>query len=179
MRYVAPADQVLKPPLPWCYLRFDALRNRYPERNWPDQMALFLHERSSPGGNRRLVVFHGSLDRSLSLPDSGDGQMPVWSIPLPRVYLIDPATLRGQPQVVSEQGIGFEEWGVDGLAESAVFRIYPGQPDPHDASHFTIRFEADDKSGMIEGWLQDDDTVKFMVTGAPPWAYRFDASTGE
>jgi hypothetical protein len=39
-------------------------------------------------------------------------------------------------------------------------KLYAGQPDPKDASHFTIRYTAGEEEGFIDGWLQDDDTVK-------------------
>jgi hypothetical protein len=38
-------------------------------------------------------------------------------------------------------------------------RLYAGQIDPADESHFTIKYEYSDRSGTIDGWLKDDDTV--------------------
>lgn len=38
-------------------------------------------------------------------------------------------------------------------------RLYVGQPDPADDSHFTIKYEYIDRGGTIDGWLKDDDTV--------------------
>jgi hypothetical protein len=38
-------------------------------------------------------------------------------------------------------------------------RIYAGQLDPEDASHFTIDYEARGRRHTIDGWLRDDETV--------------------
>jgi len=42
---------------------------------------------------------------------------------------------------------------------SNVFRLFAGQADPKDASHFTITYELDGKPGIIDGWLLNDGTV--------------------
>lgn len=42
-----------------------------------------------------------------------------------------------------------------------------GQPDPADASHFTIRYSIEDQSGTIEGWLMDGGLVKMRVRDGP------------
>ena len=34
-------------------------------------------------------------------------------------------------------------------------RVYAGQPDAADASHFTIAYEIDGRPGVIDGWLRD------------------------
>lgn len=46
-------------------------------------------------------------------------------------------------------------------------RIYFGQPDPVDASHFTIGYDAGGVSGTIDGWLLPDDTVRLTVRDGP------------
>ena len=42
-------------------------------------------------------------------------------------------------------------------------RIYAGQPDATDASHFTIAYQAGEKKGIIDGWLKEDDTVELKL----------------
>lgn len=37
--------------------------------------------------------------------------------------------------------------------------IFAGQPDPADASHFTIPYEIDGVSGMIDGWVRNSGSV--------------------
>jgi hypothetical protein len=39
-------------------------------------------------------------------------------------------------------------------------RVYAGQLDPADASHFTIRCDLGGKQSTIDGWLMPDDSVK-------------------
>lgn len=38
-------------------------------------------------------------------------------------------------------------------------RVYAGQPDPADASHFTINYVLDGQPGVIDGWLKADGSV--------------------
>jgi len=38
-------------------------------------------------------------------------------------------------------------------------RIYAGQIDPNDATHFTIPFEIGDYSDVLDGYLRNDETV--------------------
>ena len=47
-------------------------------------------------------------------------------------------------------------------------RIFAGQPDPADASRFTIHFEMDGKAGVLVGRLTDDDTVLIEPLGHMP-----------
>ena len=53
------------------------------------------------------------------------------------------------------------------LTKQNRMRLYAGQPDPADASHFTIKYEIDHVPGTIDGWLQPDDTVKLQVRDGP------------
>ena len=46
-------------------------------------------------------------------------------------------------------------------------KLYAGQPDPNDRTHFTIRYEAAGQEGIIDGWLKDDDTVRLVVRDGP------------
>jgi hypothetical protein len=111
---------------------------------------VFLHSRSRPSGGQRLVIvdladtnFFG-LQRKVrfvtNISRSGSLYGQTWS---------DPATL----------GMPFEQ--------NELFRLHAGQPDPADASHFTIEYEINSGSGTIDGWLQDDDTVKVKVRDGP------------
>jgi len=38
-------------------------------------------------------------------------------------------------------------------------RVYAAQPDPADASHFTMAYDLDGKPGVIDGWLKPDGSV--------------------
>ena len=49
-------------------------------------------------------------------------------------------------------------------------RLYAGQIDPNDESHFTIDCETPAGRGTIDGWLLADDTVKVEVRNGPATA---------
>jgi hypothetical protein len=38
-------------------------------------------------------------------------------------------------------------------------RLFAGQLDPNDASHFTIDYVIGDQKGVIDGWLKEDGSV--------------------
>lgn len=42
-------------------------------------------------------------------------------------------------------------------------RVFAGQPDPLDPSHFTIDYEHNGTAGVIDGWLMSDNTVNFQL----------------
>ena len=46
-------------------------------------------------------------------------------------------------------------------------RIFAGQPDPADASHFTIRYQLWGQEDIIDGKLQDDDRVTLIPRNLP------------
>jgi hypothetical protein len=46
-------------------------------------------------------------------------------------------------------------------------KLYAGQPDPIDESHFTIAYETPAGRGTIDGWLMPDDSVKLQVRDGP------------
>jgi hypothetical protein len=37
-----------------------------------------------------------------------------------------------------------------------ILRFFAGQPDPDDATHFTLHYQVDGRDGVIDGWLKDD-----------------------
>jgi hypothetical protein len=46
-------------------------------------------------------------------------------------------------------------------------RVYAGQIDPQDASHFTIRYEMWGQSDVLDGWLNDHDAVRLQQRNPP------------
>jgi hypothetical protein len=102
----------------------------------------FLHERASPDGGRRLVavdLFGGGAGGSISLlatviePAAGAGAI---------------ATItRGDGQTIA-------------LAPGDKLRVFAGQPDPNDASHFTIDYDLNGVRHTLDGWVVDDSEIK-------------------
>lgn len=107
----------------------------------------FCHERTSPSGNRRLVtaIYFNSgpwqFDKAFApfLWDSGGASVPS----------NDPPTQN-----------------LDEMARP--IQIEAGQFDPTDASHFTIAYQwPDGVRGIVDGWLGNDDLVKFAIREGP------------
>jgi hypothetical protein len=111
----------------------------------------FLHELRTPSGKRRIVHVQCMLDNLLVLPR------------MMCVIVIEPPTLLSAPRIISRPG-AFNFSG-----RSVPARVYVGQPDPADPTHFTIGFESADRddngrpkrAGVIDGYLGDNDVVSF------------------
>jgi hypothetical protein len=100
----------------------------------------FLHERRTPRGERRLVVVE-------FFPFS-------WTPVVAQA--IETSPLAGRAEV---RGYLHSELFLDPQSPPRSLRIFAGQPDPADASRFTIVYEWDGRRGTIDGRLNDDDTI--------------------
>lgn len=113
-------------------------------RDWP---ILFLHERRNAHGSRLIVVSWGP-----SGDFNSDSTFSVWAA----VYA--PGTWRANPSLLSQMRL------FDGFVSDRSRTVYhAGQPDPSDPSHFTITCESDGSPSTVDGWLEDDDTVKLEL----------------
>jgi hypothetical protein len=105
---------------------------------------LFLHRLVGPSGKSRIV--------RISCQDRyGNGYL------FCATNVIQPGTLFSPPRM------SFESQAVllpKAIGES--FEIFAGQPDPNDEGHFTITYKCGLRSGIIDGWLENDDTVKLQ-----------------
>jgi hypothetical protein len=143
---------------------------------------LFLHERTAPGGDRCIVAVNLRAASGFA-KDSGYPGTPS-PAPVPFRQTKE-RTLVGQWFPVGASGPAADARGhvralqlrlslpdthsrvVARLKPDApldqsppidygnVVRFYAGQPDPADASHFTIAYQVDGKPGTIDGWLRD------------------------
>ena len=108
----------------------------------------FLGQRISPAGHRRLVCVEFAPGRDFLPNPRQNSQCAV---------AVTPATWTTPPSSPVWQG------HFDGPSTFAFplpsMRIYAGQPDPKDASHFTIRYQMMSRQDFIDGWLKDDDSV--------------------
>lgn len=120
---------------------------------------LFLHERTSSGGTRRIVAveyvgafeFYGFVTISIT-PG-------FWHSPMERKRC--------------EHSFANQEWKVfDHEFHCYSLRIYQGQPDPNDDSAFSIRFTFDGAERIVRGQLLDSGEVKLwdesVRTGTEP-----------
>ncbi|MDB5334045.1 MAG: hypothetical protein JWP03_5196 [Phycisphaerales bacterium] len=53
------------------------------------------------------------------------------------------------------------------LPPSEPLKLFAGQADAADESHFTIAYSTPAGRGTIDGWLQPDDTVRMQVRDGP------------
>lgn len=107
------------------------------------EAVLFLHERMTPSGERRLVSLSIALNPTISLYTAT--YRPTW---------------HGLQRVRRDRFL-------EGAFQGRVNRIFAGQADPADPTHFTIRYEAEGQQRVLDGWLQDDDSLKFQDRGLP------------
>jgi hypothetical protein len=111
----------------------------------PAAGVLFLHERTSPSGARRLVVV---------LSDFMTDTKPKFIAG----YDVD-AFAHGQASWSQPPGEDVCYWDIDVLDSVSPtpphVRVYAGQADAGDRSHFTIRYEVDGAAKIVDGYLQD------------------------
>ena len=120
---------------------------------------LFLHQRRSASGARRLV-----LVKFIKSYTAGG----IWS------FVGQSAETHvfgglGPLKSTEELEIHTTFLGADGVywqtIKTACF--FAGQPDPHDASRFTMAYELDGQEGIIDGQLLDDGSVHLVIRNGP------------
>ena len=115
----------------------------------------FLHRRRAAGGEERLVVM-----RVYVTPRGDSREVSLFGKAfIPSGRFLSTAALR--PAEPPTPGPGYTHFG------SQKLRVYFGQPDPADASHFTVGYTLDDVPGTIDGWLMRDDSVKLSARDGP------------
>ena len=106
---------------------------------------LFLHERTSPGGHKRLICM--TAEPAQFLATMG-------------IRVFSPATLLRNPTTNSGQLYEFK---------FSAYELDAGSPDPNDASHFTISGKRSDGAQLtFDCWLKDDDTVLVEPSASSP-----------
>jgi hypothetical protein len=102
---------------------------------------IFLHERQRPDGVKRLV----SLDFS------------PWYGVMPQGLLLDmwEPTWSSTPKLVRNTTIV----ATVGSRPFNNIKIYAGQPDPTDPTHFTFVYDMDGKRYTVDGWVNNSDQV--------------------
>jgi hypothetical protein len=145
---------------PRCWITLEALLPRpssvpdsAPDWVFCPLAPVFLHRCRSHNGKERFVAVQlGGLSdyRHLGPPTTLCCRV------------IAPATLFGDPVLIWEASrfAGSTSWGIE--------RMYFGRADELDPSHFTIELDVwGEGTKTIDGWLQDDDTVKLQARDVP------------
>jgi len=119
---------------------------------------LYLHERRTRSGLRRLVVVHHFPE----LAHVG---------PAPFLFscsVVEPASLTGTPRVLSHSGHHGGPVLDPVRGPLPATRYFAGRSDPADAARFTLRYETDGRRGTIEGrLLEDGRSVAFTFLDGP------------
>ncbi|HZL34192.1 MAG TPA: cytochrome P460 family protein [Tepidisphaeraceae bacterium] len=113
------------------------------------QTIAFLHARRSPAGHERIVAVR-CIVMYLSSASVVQAFQPV---------VVEPA----KPWPLASRPILHDGLFPGGYPIHMPVRVFGGQPDPADASHFTIAYTVNDLPGVIDGRLGDNDTVKLSV----------------
>jgi hypothetical protein len=119
---------------------------------------VFLHERTSEDGQRRLVA----VDLlSYTMAASAEQYATLY----PRVVIPGSAFVLPRPVVRSIPQEGLQLGKMRPLNPTSIF---PGEADPADASHFTIRLVHGETTTIVDGWLRNDDRV-LLQPRQPTW----------
>jgi hypothetical protein len=117
-------------------------------------IALFAHSRRTQSGKERLVI--------VWIPNNGTRMSAQGASPDNQARFFDLCTsVYGGPKFLAG---GADPWiAPQSLAENRqtplYARIYAGQIDPADASHFTIPYQIGDYTDFLDGYLRDDESV--------------------
>jgi hypothetical protein len=114
---------------------------------------LFLHGRVSRGGHERIVAVSPTVyyvcrhyrEIGFTFSTGTPATRVLSSSPVFRSFLPHRLPLNGDERL----------------------RIYAGQPDPVDLSHWTMRYEINGVPGTIDGWLSDNEGIWLQVRDGP------------
>jgi hypothetical protein len=113
---------------------------------------LFLHGRETPGGKARVVgVMVGVVDANATGEQLYVGCYSMRPAPTPWSF----KTAKAYSSLRLPR------------PKSRDLRLFAGQPDANDPSHFTIAYVAHGQPGTIDGWLADDEIVQLKVRDGP------------
>jgi hypothetical protein len=104
---------------------------------------LFMHARQAPGGPQRFVVVQGWMEFPgplMNLHLSGQ----VWDVDV----------RFGEKPVEVARSAGPVLTDRPSEGSTTTLRVFAGQADAKDASHFTLEYEHGGRRGVIDGWLR-------------------------
>ena len=137
---------------------------------------IFLHAMRTSSGKERLVEVY--IDATQRMRGYGDDHQRKYTVATDRtieagVYELDRIVvmglsrtqlrfarraMEGPVEIVWNKEDSWEHGSVQFMPQE-VLRVFAGQPDPVDRSHFTFVYDIDGKPGTIDGRLNDDDTL--------------------
>jgi len=105
-----------------------------------------MHERTAPSGHRYLIVLIGEGPATTF---DYAGQLCVGS------YSFVPGNWSSEPARSGNNGPFWSASMWQSNLKPERLRIYAGQADPEDASHFTVRYEFEGKMEIMDGFVDD------------------------
>lgn len=151
------------------------------------EVLLLLHGRRTPAGHERavLLVAYPGEDGAGWTPQPALGgviwfwyamiDLAAWSgkptlPPPPKPGMAGPSCAFSRPHAAT-RGYGAWRFPPDRERSGALIRLFAGQPDPDDPTHFTIGYEYDGQPGTIDGHLEDaagrGESIRFVVRDGP------------
>jgi hypothetical protein len=145
---IAEVAVVRKPPDEWGQLKLPNVAK--------GSSSLFLHARKAVGGEDRIV--------NVYIPGTGEG-LRVRDVQI-RGTVLRPGSWTEE---VSDRTHRWPRPRPLALTVrmGETLTVFAGQPDPADASHFTMRYRTTSGTGTVDGWLMRDDTVRWAVRDGP------------
>ncbi len=112
---------------------------------------LFMHERRTPAGGRRLVTLFFAA--------------PAFICNLPRPFSAHVSKVDSDGRFGRNEPGWYGQLACTGFAPppDKLICLYAGQPDPVDASRFTIAVKIGDADAIIDGKLGDDDSIALSL----------------
>jgi hypothetical protein len=126
---------------------------------WEADAVAFLGERRAPGSVARIVAAVVVVGQAFDERH----EVSLYAV------AIEPDAL-GAVRIVGHTPGALALHAIDRgrrLSDQPLLRLYAGQIDSADASHFTIRYELGGQGGAIDGWLRGDDSVGLKVREGP------------
>lgn len=126
---------------------------RGPTWNWDWADEVFVHSRQRPDGTERLVA----------LGFDPGGFIFGETTPFRTVVLTPADWNHALPCTASAKAFGF----IFTVPPDQPLKLYAGQADPLDATHFTVEYETPAGKGTVDGYLKDDDSVNLKIRSGP------------
>ncbi|HET6252290.1 MAG TPA: hypothetical protein VFE47_31680 [Tepidisphaeraceae bacterium] len=123
-----------------------------------DRALAFLHERHVAGGKSRIVA----VEMGYRHIAAGYWQL------VAAVIVIEPGSLGSPLRVIGESITDCD----NSFGPEIDNRVYAGQIDAADASHFTVSWGNPECSFVMDGYLQPDDRVRLQVHPTAPTAIK-------
>jgi hypothetical protein len=124
----------------------------------PGCVNLFLHERVSPGGIRRVIAIDLKIGRLSNVGSKVTLENHLWE---PR-WLPGPAGNATGADYLRKR-TGWSDFWIKRRGPADRLRFYAGQPDPNDSSRFLLPFDWRGQRVVLDGRLGEDGRIDYTL----------------